>query len=174
MNDAAQTAPVELVDLLDDHGNPIGTKPHAEVDRRTDALHCVQILFLDREHVIALTRLPARSAWAGRLSGTIATIVRHEEAVEVAALRCCKKELGIEPGNIHYLGESFEVLEGGLKRLLSHYMCVWNEPITLNPEDGELVLMTKDEFLQRLAADRTQFSPAFLALWDRYHNEIPL
>lgn len=164
----------ELVDLLDDQGNAVGTKPYAEVDRRVDALHCAQILFVDNEQAIALTTLPARSAWVGRLGVTISTIVRHEEAVEVAANRCCKNELGIEPGNLRYLGETFEVFEGGIKRLISHYACVWHEPIVLAPENGELVLMTKSDFLQRIATDRAQFAPPFLALWDRYHNDIPL
>lgn len=164
---------MENVDIFDEQGNPIGTKPYTEVDRKTDVLHCVQTLLLSPGRQIALNVLPAKSPWAGRLGTTVGTIVRSGEATEVAAARGLRKELGIEEPNLRYLGKSFEIMENGVKRWLSAYVCLHQGEISLNPEDGALKLLSKEEFLAALGGDRTQFSPSFLALYEKYHSQFP-
>lgn len=166
------TVDLNVVDILDDTGKVVGRKPYAEVDRRTDTLHCVQILFLAPEKHVLLTKLPAKSAWAGRIGTTVSTIVRHGEATEVAAQRCLRNELGLNSVHLHYLGQSFETMENNVKRLLSQYVARAQAPLTLDPKDGEIVAMTYAELMKNIAHDRGQFSPSFLVLWDRYSGQL--
>lgn len=171
----AEHQPVnDHVDIFDAHGERIGSKPYADVDRVKDILHCVQTLFLLPGGRIALTLLPTKSAWGGRLGTTVGTIVRSGEATEVAVIRGLRKELGIERPHVEYLGKTFEVMEGGVTRWLSAYCCVYDGALTMRPEDGELRIMTREELTAAIAANRASFSPSFLTLWETYQAQLPL
>lgn len=166
------------VDLLNEQGQVIGTKKRREVNKQTDILHGVYVLVFSPAGKLILSRIPQApekgKLYGGRLGGTAATVVRHDEPRDVAARRVLATELFVDYADLTFLGQTFHFYEDGVRRLVSVYYCVHKEALMKNPEEqDDLVPMTREEVALAVASSPHQFSQPFLGIWHDHADQLP-
>jgi isopentenyl-diphosphate delta-isomerase type 1 len=92
----------DLVILVDEHDTPIGTAPRATVHGRDTPLHRAFSCFLfnRRGDVLLQQRAPTKPTWPSIWSNTCCGHPRPGEALEAAARRRLRDELGLEAGEL--------------------------------------------------------------------------
>lgn len=116
--------PDEQLDVFDDHGRHLGTKPRTAVHRDGDWHRTFQCWIAGererRRYVLFQLRGPRTASHPNLLDITAAGHLRAGETVE-DGLRELEEELGVavELADLHHLGCRSEVLAGGLDRELA-------------------------------------------------------
>lgn len=164
-----------VVHVYDADGNPVGSKPRKDVDRKKDIVHCIDVFVFDAEGSMVLGRIPENNEWVPRAwAPPAATMLRVGESAEAAAARTLQKELGITGEELHNLGEHFFVYDDGVKRWKTTFWIRTNEPLHPNPEDvSELKSFTRAEIESAMPSDPA-FHPILDSLWGIYGGNLPL
>ena len=168
-----------LVDLVDENGIVVGSKPRREIDKQHDQYHTVFIVLVSPVGEIVLGRIPTRvdlpNLYAGRLGVPAATIRRSDESPLSAAQRAVERELFIDDAKLVPVGGgSFELPEKR-RTYASVYYMVASEPESYSTTDiSELVTFTPRDLRERLEAHPEEFAPTLRTLWERYQNRLPI
>ncbi len=98
--------PDELLDVYDDVGVHVGTKPRSAVHRDGDWHRCVHLWVVSGDAVLLQRRGADKASWPGALDATAAGHVGAGESVEEGGAREIAEELGrsFAPGELVPLG----------------------------------------------------------------------
>ncbi len=93
---------MELVVLVDDQNNVLGTKPKDEVHTKDTPLHRAFSLFLfnSKKQLLVTKRAVSKKTFPGVWTNTVCGHPGPDETPEIAAGRRLKDELGITSGDI--------------------------------------------------------------------------
>jgi 8-oxo-dGTP pyrophosphatase MutT (NUDIX family) len=163
----------QLVDLVDEHGSMVSTKIRKDIQKATDLFHTILVLVVTPDGQIVLSKIPARSdlpnLYAHSLGATAATIRRHGESAEAAAIRAAQQELRIIGPKPEKLGESFEVFTDGSRKYMTLFRVANVAPVDFSRTDIEsLQLLSRDELLEHIQTQPDLFAPTFLRMWKRH------
>jgi len=167
-----------LVDLVDEHGAAIGSKPRRDIQKKADLYHTVFVLLRTPDNRLILSEIPARhdlpNLYAGRLAATAATIRRHQETSEEAAKRAASSELRLAPDALRLtnLDDSYRVTDG-YRQYVSVYVATHDVPADFNHTDiKRLALFTRDELDEAIRTDAEAFAPTFRVIWQTYADSL--
>jgi len=139
-----------LIDIFDEDGTMIEHKERGDVNKRTDILKVVQIMLINDEGKVFVTKL-GEGLYQGKWASSAAGIVRHDEALADAASRTLKRELGVST-ELTWDGENFYNFDG-IKRFMSVFHGKTNQDPTVNEaEEGKWVTIEEAEDLDSLPA----------------------
>lgn len=161
--------------LVNEQGEVTGSKARREVDKEKDIVHCVDVLVFDGDRLL-VSVIPARPGqiYPNQLANAPATMLRVDETTEEAGRRCLQKEVGIEGGELHLLGQHFFVYDDGVKRFKTAYWMNHVGPLTLNPDDvSDIHWMTRGEIEELMIEDPAIMAPVFKGVWDIYADQLP-
>ncbi len=161
--------------LLDDHGQRIGSKLRRDIDKVHDVVHCVDVLVFDGDKLL-INSIPGTTGqiYVNGLAPAPATMLRVDETTEEAAHRALKKELGIDGGELHLLGEHFYVYPDGIKRLKTVYWMQHSGAFTANPEDvANVRWMSREDVTTAMSTEPNSIAPVFTGVWDEYQSVLP-
>lgn len=169
----------QLVDILDSNGIVTHTKPRRDVDKSKDIYHAIHILLISPEKDILLSVIPARedlpNLYTSHYGSTLATIRRHGETTDEAAVRAISRELFIDDVKPIKLGESFETLPDGRKTLITAYYFQSEVPDAYSVVDiGSLVALTPKEIDLLIEANTEDLAPTLKLLWQNYRTKLPV
>jgi hypothetical protein len=167
------------VDLVDENGLVVGSKPRREIDKNHDIYHVVYTVLVSPVGQVVLSRIPARkdlpNLYEGKLGVPAATIRRSGEAPMTAAKRSVERELFIDDAKVVPVGGGLFVLDDGRQTYVSVYFLVANAPETFSSTDiAELVTMAPRDLREQLDRQPDDFAPTMRLLWDRYQDRLPL
>lgn len=168
-----------LVDLVDENGLVVGSKPRRDVDKHRDVYHAVYIVLVTPVGQVVLARIPNRqdlpNLYVGQLGVPAATIRRSGESPMAAAQRAVERELFIDHAKLVPVGGGLFDLEDGRQTYVSIYYLVANAPESFSSTDiAELATFTPRELRERMQEHPGEFAPTLLALWQRYQDRLPL
>jgi hypothetical protein len=167
-----------LVDIVDENGLVVGSKPRREIDKKHDLYHVIYVVVISPKGELILSRIPRRvdlpNMYVGRLGAAVATIRRSGESPMTAAQRAISRELYIDEAEVVPVG-------GGLfksdskQTYVSVYYMVADVPETYSSTDiAELVSITPKEFRHKVETNPDELAPNLLSLWERYQDRLPL
>ncbi len=168
-----------LVDVLDANGNVTHHKARREIDKSKDIYHTIHVLLITPEKDILLSVIPTRedlpNLYSSHYGTTLATIRRHGETSDEAAVRALSRELFIDEVQPIKLGELFETLSDGHKSLMTVYYFQSEIPDAYSIVDiGSLVAMTPKEIDVLVETCSEDLAPNFKVLWQKYRTKLPL
>ncbi len=167
-----------LVDLVDENGLVVGSKPRREIDKKHDLYHVVYVVMISPKGELILSRIPRRhdlpNMYVGCLGAAVATIRRSDESPMAAAQRAIARELYIDEAEVVPVG-------GGLfnsddkQTYTSVYYMVADVPETYSSTDiAEVVSIAPKEFRHKVEQHPEELAPNLLMLWERYQNRLPV
>jgi hypothetical protein len=161
-----------LVDLVDENGTIVGSKPRREINKSTDLYHTVFVILRTRGNELILSKIPERkdlpNIYPGSIGATAATIRRHNETPGQASIRAVKNELYIEDAQLTHLSDGYAVLPDGRENYMSVYRGTHSAPEEFSHIDiGSFVTFGQVELDDALRSNRGQFAPTFLAIWQK-------
>ncbi len=163
----------EKVIIIDENDN-FQTKEKALINRKIDTLYSVYVFVFNSQNKLILSVVPDNHLYTGKMSVTIATMVRENENNDMAATRVLKKELFLENKNPVFLGEERAAFPDGIKRLMAvYYFNHEAETPEYNPKDIVEMRMATREEVEKLLENPENFSETFLWAWEKYHNKLP-
>ena len=166
------------VDIFDNEGNCIGTKPWPTVDRKNDILPNAFVFVFTPDHEMLLGKITedylSKKIYKGKLGAPAVTLIRHGEPCEKAARRALLNDLTIHSPKLNYLGEQFETFSDGTKRKMCTFFCIHDQNLKLNSQVIDSVRTIRRvelETLLRLSPE--QFSPQFVRSYERNKRHFP-
>jgi hypothetical protein len=142
------------VDILDTHGNVVGTKPRREIDKTKDVYHTVFVFVITPRGELVLSVIPPRedlpNLYARQMGTTIATIRRTGETAAQAARRGVQRELFIDKADIKLLGQMMIRTPEGLQCLATAYSMVGEPPATYSVIDIDTLVVVTPQQLRGL------------------------
>jgi isopentenyldiphosphate isomerase len=159
---------LELVDVIDDAGQTIGTVPRGEVRSRRLPHRCVYVLVFNRRGDLFLhLRTATKDVYPSHWDVTVGGVLAAGEFFDVGAVREVGEELGVEvapePLFPFRYADAASVVQAVVYRVLH------DGPFRLQPEEvvrGEFV--PPAEIAGRAA--RNPFCPDGLAVWQEYQR----
>lgn len=167
-----------LVDIVDENGVVVGSKPRREIDKWHDLYHVIYVILISPDGQLILSRIPNRrdlpNLYTGRLGAAVATIRRSGESPMVAAQRAIARELYVDDAEVIPVGGGlFEA--DGKQTYVSVYYMIAEAPETYSSTDiMELVTIPPREFRELVEHRHDALAPNLLALWHRYEDRLPL
>ncbi|MBK9579627.1 MAG: NUDIX domain-containing protein [Fibrobacteres bacterium] len=159
----------ELLDVLDDLGQVIGTATRQEVHARGLVHRAVHILVLGSDNRLLLQKRSARKAsWPGMWDTSVGGHVGAGEAPIESALRECREELGIcvEAKDLEPLGRYLFDGQTLDPEWVDSWILVHDGPFSPDPEEVEAVaFLTASEVETQIRTGWT--TPHFSAQWER-------
>jgi hypothetical protein len=167
-----------LVDLVDENGLVVGSKPRREIDKKIDLYHVVYVILISPEGQLILARIPRRddlpNLYSGRLGAAVATIRRSGESPMAAARRAVAREIYIDDAEVIPAGGGLFEADGKPTYVSVYYM-IADVPETYSSTDiAELVKVTSREFRQYVEQRPDELAPNLVHLWHRYQSRLPL
>lgn len=167
------------VDLVDENGHVVGSKPRRDINKHKDTYHSVYIVLISPVGEVVLARIPTRTdlpnLYSGQLGVPAATIRRSRESPLSAAKRSAQRELFIDAADVVPVGGGLFNLPDNRQTYVSVYYLVGNPPETYSTTDiGEMVTFTPRELRERMEEHPEQFAPTMLEIWRRYSDRLPL
>ncbi len=162
------------IKILNEAGEVIGSKPRAEINKKSDIVHCADVLIVQGGKIV-LAKIPVdgKALYGGMWAVPTATMVRVDESAEQAAHRSLQKELGVTGAALVFLGDHFFSYPDGVKRLKSTFTTTFAGALHPNPADvAELHSFTRDELESAIHRTPEIFAPTFLGIWEVYHTEF--
>ena len=96
------------VDLVDENGHVVGSKPRRDINKHRDTYHSVYIVLISPVGEVVLARIPTRTdlpnLYSGQLGVPAATIRRSRESPLSAAKRSAQRELFIDAADVVPVG----------------------------------------------------------------------
>lgn len=168
-----------LVDIVNQHGEPVGQKRRRDINKQVDVHHSVQTLLVTPDGKVVLTKILRRddlpNIYADKLGLPVATIRRSSETADQAAMRSLSRELFIDGAEIFHLGDKFFTLSDGRQTYLSGYYLVGTPPQTFSKTDlGGLVVLDPTEVHRDIQQQPERFAPTFVAFWQEFGEQLPL
>ncbi|OHB25460.1 MAG: hypothetical protein A2542_00530 [Parcubacteria group bacterium RIFOXYD2_FULL_52_8] len=166
------------VEIVNEQGVCVGTKPYGEVDRLHDILKNVFIFLLtpDRELILATItehRL-SKKIYKGKFGTPTVSLLRHGEDCEKAAKRALVNDLAIYPATLVHLGDNMETMNDGTRRLMCVYYAIHDTNVKVNGHIlKDIRPVRREELTRLLQTSSEQFSPQFLVAYDRYKSILP-
>ncbi len=167
------------VDLVDENGHVVGSKPRRDINKHKDTYHSIYIVLISPVGEVVLARIPTRTdlpnLYSGQLGVPAATIRRSRESPLSAAKRSAQRELFIDAADVVPVGGGLFNLPDNRQTYVSVYYLVGNPPETYSTTDiGEMVTFTPRELRERMEEHPEQFAPTMLEIWRRYSDRLPL
>lgn len=167
------------VDVLDQSGAIVGSKPRRKINKQTDIHHTVFVFLITPKGEIVLGVIPAREDLPNiysRLMGVpVATMRRTGETAHHAAQRGVQRELFIENARLHLLGECMLELPENIRIYATAYYMVSNAPDMYSLIDIDtLVVVTPQQIRDLLSNHPNELSPTFIQLWESYSHKLPI
>ena len=161
------------IDIVDEAGNILSTKPRRDVQKATDLFHTIFVIVATPEGQVALSKIPERTdlpnLYIHKLGATVATIRRHGENADAAAVRALQTELHMSEPVPEKLGESFETFSDGTRKYISVYREVSSLLEDFSRTDIEDLQMVDPAGLSRAMHDQPEaFAPTFAMVWQKY------
>lgn len=167
----------ELVVILNEEGEVVGTKPRKALNKRTDIHHTafVQIVTPDKKLVLAL--IPQRedlvNLYPYRWGSTMATIVRANEPPLEAAARGLKRELHYQRVRPELLGEKMLQLPDGVQMKATCYLMTSEVPRLFSKADiAELRPRSPMQVKDLVDNHPAMLAPTFIELWTNYLHAL--
>lgn len=166
------------VDLVDENGLVVGSKPRREIDKSHDVYHVVYVMLVTPEGELVLSRIPKRedlpNLYAGKLGSPAATIRRSDESPMSAAQRAAARELYIDNAAVVPVGGGLFDTDGR-QSYVSVYYAVASAPDVYSATDiADLVTIAPREFRKTVEETPQDLAPNLLELWRRYEKRLPL
>lgn len=167
------------VDLVDENGHVVGSKPRRDINKDKDTYHAVYIVLVSPVGEVVLARIPTRrdlpNLYAEQLGVPAATIRRSGESPLSAAKRSAERELFIDDADVVPVGGGLFKLPDNRQTYVSVYYLVAHPPETYSTTDiGEMVTFTPRELRERIESHPEEFAPTMLEIWRRYSDRLPL
>lgn len=165
----------ELVVLVDEHNNPIGTADKATVHTSNTPLHRAFSLFLfnSKKQLLLTKRAATKKTFPGIWTNTVCGHLSPDETPEASAIRRLKEELGIEGVNVR-LAAPYRYRFSDANGIVENEICPiliadFDEDPKPNPmEIDDWKWMDWQEFIKEITQDRTNvYSP-----WCREEAQI--
>lgn len=168
-----------LVDLVDENGVVVGSKPRRDIDKYHDVYHAVYVVLVSPVGQVILGRIPDRdklpNLYIGQLGVPAATIRRSGESPMAAAQRAVQRELYIDSAAVVPVGGGLFDLPDGRQTYVSVYYMVANPPEIFSSTDvAELVTLTPRTLRERIESRPQEFAPTMLMLWEKYQSRLPI
>lgn len=168
------------VDILDHHGNIIGSKPRIELDKRTDIYHSINILLITPMGELVLQTIPENQVLPNICVGTfgvIATVRRSGETDDEAAARTMSRQLFIDDMPLTKLGGRMYDLADGRRSFLSSYYGIADPPSSFSLVDIESLVVMSPRQLDGLvnagdALDKVAIN--LYTIWKEFRKVLPL
>lgn len=167
------------VDLLDDTGKVIGSKPRNRIDKLVDVFHTIHVMLITARGEVVLSIIPLRedlpNVYAEKLGTTVATIRRTGETAHEAGKRSVARELFIEDLPLTQVGEEFFKVPPMKDNLLTTFYGISDAPesYSLLDIDG-LIEMTPKDIDKMIKSDPDAFAASFLQIWKTYRKKFPI
>ena len=166
------------VDILNEHGKTVGSKPWNEVDRRNDILPNAFVFVFTSAREMLLATLTesklSKKIYKGKMGVPAVSLLWQNEEPEKAGYRALLNDMCIHPSTIQFLGKEFESLNDGTKRLMHVFCCVYDNGWNLNAEQIASIKKVKRVELETLLKiDPDQFSPQFVVAYEKYKRKFP-
>ena len=168
------------VDLLDQEGHVIGSKPRREVDKLTDIIHAIHILLVTPLGEVVMSIIPVRedlpNVYAGKLGTTVATVKRSNETNDEGAARAISRELFIDEMPLTKVATKFYThMPPKPASKFSVYYGISDVPESYSIVDIDgLIVMTPKEIDEQIESDPHSFAYSFLKIWKDYRDKLPL
>ncbi len=168
------------IDILDEQGNVIGSKPRIELDKHHDRYASANILLITPRGELIVQTIPPNETlpniYVGRL-GVLATVRWSGESSLAAAQRCMARELFIDDMKLTKLGEKMHDLPDGRREWLAAFYGIAEMPSNFSPVDIESLVVITPKQLDALAASEKPLDTIavnLLAIWQTYRHKLPL
>lgn len=166
------------VDILDKNGNVVGKKLRRDIDKLRDLHHSIHVFLITPKGELILGVIPTRedlpNLYPRRLGTTVATIRRSGETAKHAAKRSLARELFIEDGDVHLLGEKMFHLPERLNYITAYYI-VADPPPTFSVLDiDKLAVITTGELRNLIKESPDDVAPTLAAIWQDFGNKLPV
>jgi isopentenyl-diphosphate delta-isomerase len=164
--------PADLVVLVDEHGQPLGTAPRSEVHQERTPLHLAFSCYLfDRSGRVLLTRRAVtKRTWPGVWTNSFCGHPRPGETLEAALHRRAADELGTEVRDVRCVLPEFRYRAVDPGGIVENEVCpvfvasaVDGDEIDAHPDEvAESRWVTTDELASAVAAAPWALSPWLL------------
>ncbi len=150
----------EILDLVNDKDEVIGTAPRKEVNEKGLLYRCAGIYVFSNNKIVLQKRSPKKrirpSNWA-----IVEETVKSGETYEQAAKRGVKEELGAEPKNLKFIGKKIiNDTEYPDYFIMSFYTCTISQKIAIDQEEvADTKLFTVSE-LKNFVKNNTKIVPS--------------
>lgn len=160
-----------MVDILDERGNIVDTKPRKDIIKGKDIYHAVYGVVITPEHELVLSKIADRqdlpNLHAGKLGCTAATIRRSGERAEEAMHRALANELHLH-SRAQRLHESMVNIDN-TKRLITFYTINSTKPEHHSKTDiDELHAFSAEAFKTLLERHSDTVTPPLKLFWQHY------
>jgi hypothetical protein len=167
------------VDILDETGVVIDSKPRNEIHKPHDIYHTIHVILITPRGELVLSTIPVRedlpNLYARLIGTTMATIRRSGETAREAALRGMSRELFIDDMSLRMLGEDMYDLPDNRKNLITAYYGVSEPPESFSILDIESLVVMSSRQMRWLAEHQPEeLAPTLLAIWHKYHTKLPI
>ena len=161
----------EVVTIVDDHNEVVGSAPRREMRARGLPHRSTYILvFNSRGEIFVQKRTPTKDVYPSYHDPAAGGVVLAGESYEACAARELEEELGIRgvPLRRHF---DFYLADEGVRVWGRVFSCVYDGPLVLQEEEIESGSFTPvDELLRR--ARREPFTPDGMYVVCRYLDEV--
>lgn len=133
----------DLVVLVDEHDQPVGTAPRASVHTADTPLHRAFSMYLRDQHgrVLLTRRALTKTTWPGVWTNSACGHLRPGEDAYQAAERRIPEELGVHPEQVEMVLPNFRYRATDASGLVEHELC----PVLVGTIDAEALRPAPDE-----------------------------
>ena len=168
-----------LVDILDRSGKVIAQKKRMAVNKEKDIYHAVYVFLITPRGELILGVIPPRedlpNMYVRQFGAPMATIRRHNETARQAALRGLSRELFIDEGDVHMLGEGMLDLPDNRHTYASAFYIVAEAPSIYSVIDIDTLAVVTPRQLRSLMQENPQeIAPTLKQIWERYSDKLPI
>ena len=167
------------VDILDEAGKIIGSKPRYLIKKPEDMYHTTHIILITPRGELVMSTIPVRedlpNLYARKIGTTVATIRRTGETAMEAAQRSMSRELFIDEMPLTKVGERMFHHAGGHTNFVTLYYGIAEPPESFSVLDIEsLVVITPRQFKQIVENAPEELAVSLLDIWNAYGDKLPL
>ncbi len=156
----------ELVVLVNDRNEPVGTTPKATVHTDQTPLHrgFSVFLFNPRGELLLQQRAFSKRTWPGVWSNSCCGHPAPDETVEAAAQRRLRDELGLDHVMVEVVLPEYRY-RAELDGIVEHEICpvlvaATNQPLRLNPDEvADVRWVPWTDFVDEVRRHPTSYSP---------------
>lgn len=173
MNMAYGDYPVEI---LNERGEVVGSKPRKDIDRVGDILHASYVFALTPNKQAAFYIIQNKGL-ATLYVGTYAcpaAILRVGEDRDAGARRALHDDFGVEDTDLQFLGEKFLTYADGVRRLMAGYVAFLSDAPQMTADGlSPVITMPHANLAYTIQSSPELFSAGTLAFWEAFGTQLP-